>query len=72
MTISKYDKYAILPKRCNKCNRLFILEPYNIYYKQVGIPSYDLKQIKCLECINKQNQPGRRERSERINEFTLY
>lgn len=58
MTISKYDKYAILPKRCNKCNRLFILEPYNIYYKQVGIPSYDLKQIKCLECINKQNQPA--------------
>lgn len=53
MTITKYDGVAILPKRCNKCNRLFIFEPYDIYYKCVGIGLYNLKQIKCKECIKK-------------------
>lgn len=51
MTITRYDKFAIIPKRCNKCNRLFWLESYNIYYKGVGIGNYSLKQIKCRECI---------------------
>lgn len=50
MTISKYDKYAFTPKRCNKCNRLFVFEPYNIYYRQVGIESFNLKQIECKKC----------------------
>jgi hypothetical protein len=50
MTITKYDRVAILPKRCNKCNRLFWLEPYNIFYKTVGIESYSLKQIECKKC----------------------
>ena len=53
MTITKYYGFALFPKRCSKCNRLFILEPYDIYYKQVGINYYSLKQIKCLECIKK-------------------
>lgn len=53
MTITTYDRFAITPKRCNKCNRLFILEPYDIYYKQVGIECFDLKQIKCKECKKK-------------------
>lgn len=26
MTITYYDKFAFIPKRCNKCNRLFIFE----------------------------------------------
>ena len=52
MTITTFDKFAILPKRCNKCNRLFIFEPYDIYYKEVGI-SCNLKQIKCRECKKK-------------------
>lgn len=51
MTITKYDGLAIIPKRCDKCNRLFWLESYSIYYKEVGIESYSLKQIKCMECI---------------------
>ena len=50
MTINKYDKYALLPKKCDKCRRTFILEPYNIYYKQVGIDNFDLPQIYCREC----------------------
>ena len=51
MTITKYDGVAITPKRCNRCNRLFWLEPYNIYYKEVGIGRYSLKQIECKECM---------------------
>jgi hypothetical protein len=53
MTITTYDRFAVTPKRCNKCNRLFILEFYDIYYKQVGIDYFDLKQIKCKECKKK-------------------
>lgn len=49
MTISKYDKFAIYPKRCNKCNRLFVFESYNIYYKEIG-GGFDIKQIKCKKC----------------------
>ena len=56
MTITTYDRFAIMPKRCNKCNRLFIFEPFDIYYKQVGIPSYDLKQIKCKKCKEKEGR----------------
>ena len=53
MTITKYDGVAILPKRCDRCNRLFWLESYNIFYKTVGIESYSLKQIECKNCIDK-------------------
>lgn len=53
MTITKYDGVAILPKRCDRCNRLFWLEPYNIFYKTVGIEAYSLKQIECKNCIGK-------------------
>jgi len=53
MTITRYDGVAILPKRCDRCNRLFWLEPYNIFYKFVGIESYPLKQIECKNCIGK-------------------
>lgn len=50
MTITTHDGLAILPKRCNDCNRLFWLEPYDVYYREVGIEHYSLKQIKCLRC----------------------
>ena len=50
MTINKYDKFAILPKKCVKCRKTFILEPYNIYIKQVGIECHDLEQIYCKSC----------------------
>lgn len=53
MTITKYDRFAIIPKRCDKCNRLFWLEPYNIFYITVGIEEYFLKQIACKNCIHK-------------------
>lgn len=53
MTITRYDGIAIFPKRCDKCNRLFWLEPYNTNYKYVliGCP---IKYIKCIECIEKE------------------
>ena len=47
MTITDKDGFALLPKRCDKCNRLFWFEPYWVYYKEVGIERYSLKQIKC-------------------------
>lgn len=50
MTLTKYDKFAIIPKRCNRCNRLFWLEPYNIYYKMVGIGCNSLRQVECKVC----------------------
>ena len=51
MTITKFDKIAIIPKRCDKCNRLFWMEPYNVFYRVVGIEHYSLKHIKCKECV---------------------
>lgn len=54
MTITKYDRVSILPKRCDRCNRLFWLEPYNIFYKTVGIEEYSLKQIECKNCISRE------------------
>ena len=47
MTITYYDSFAFLPKRCDICNRLFIFEGYNIFYTRVGIEEYDLKRIRC-------------------------
>ena len=55
MTITYYDKFAFLPKRCSKCNRLFIFEEYNIYYKIVAF-DFDLKQIKCKICADKDKE----------------
>ena len=56
MTITKYDGVAILPKRCNKCNRLFWLESYNVFHILVGIENYPLKQIKCKNCISEDKE----------------
>lgn len=56
MTITKHDGVAIIPKRCDKCNRLFWLELYDVYYKTVGIEQYSLKQIKCRECIKAESE----------------
>ena len=58
MTITKYDRVAIFPKRCDKCNRLFWLEPYNIHYKIVGIDLYSLNQIECKECAESEVKPN--------------
>ena len=55
MTISKHDRYAILPTRCDKCNRLFIFEPYNFYYIG-GWSGFSIKQKKCLYCIRKEEE----------------
>ena len=52
MTITYYDKFAFLPKRCSKCNKLFIFEEYNIYYKMAAY-DWDIKQIKCKICADK-------------------
>lgn len=57
MTITNYDGVAILPKRCDRCNRLFWLEPYNTYYRTVGIECLSLKYIECKNCIGKEKKP---------------
>lgn len=53
MTITRYDGVAIIPKRCDRCNRLFWLEPYNVTFKTVGIESISLPLIECKNCIVK-------------------
>jgi len=56
MTLTFFDKFAFLPKRCSVCNRLFIFESYNIFYKEVGIEHYPLKMIKCKNCCEKERE----------------
>lgn len=60
MTITKYDGVAIIPKRCDKCNRLFWLEPYNISYKTVGVDSHSLELIECKKCVESEVKPNDR------------
>ncbi len=43
----------IILKLCDRCKRLFWLEPYNISYKTVGVDSYSLEQIECKNCVGK-------------------
>lgn len=50
MTISYFDKFAIFPKRCDTCNRLFWLEWYN-QYEKIYLNVSGLKFIKCKKCI---------------------
>lgn len=52
MTISMYDKFALLPTKCDKCNRLFIFEWYNVYCREVS-PFSEIKIIKCEKCLKK-------------------
>ena len=51
MTITKYDRFAILPRRCDWCNRLFVFEPYNVYYKDVALT--EVVYIRCKDCCEK-------------------
>ena len=53
MTITKYDKFAFIPIRCSKCNRLFIFEWYNWWERDISPCCPPLKIIKCKHCINK-------------------
>ena len=53
MTITKYDKLALKPTRCSKCNRLFIFEWYNWWERDISPCCPPLKIIKCKCCINK-------------------
>lgn len=50
MTITYADGFAIIPKRCEECKRLFWLEAYYIRYKEVGIEHHCLKQVYCKDC----------------------
>lgn len=50
MTLTHYDKFALLPKRCDFCNRLFVFENYDVAYREVGIEHYSLPCVKCKFC----------------------
>lgn len=50
MTIINYDKFALMPTRCNKCNRLFIFEPYDIYCKRYVMNCLTSYRVKCKKC----------------------
>lgn len=62
MTITHFDGLAVLPKRCDCCNRLFIFEMYNKgreweavrkFYKTFGTELRRVKYVKCMKCIQK-------------------
>lgn len=56
MVITKYGSFAILPKRCNKCNSLFIFEGYNWCNDYVTSPTCaPIKIITCKRCIEKED-----------------
>lgn len=53
MTITNYDRIALIPTRCATCNRLFIFEPYNNFdYWPVGPGSSPLTLHRCKRCVN--------------------
>lgn len=58
MTITRWDKIALLPKRCDECNRLFWLEGYKIRTRIVGLEEYPLEWIVCRECVGGKHKGG--------------
>lgn len=53
MTLSYYDKFAFLPKRCNKCNRLFWLEWYSSFVKPFPNEADFYNHLLCKKCYNR-------------------
>ena len=53
MTITKHDGFAILPKRCAICNRLFWLEFYDVNYKYIFFSMKDIPYCKCKKCVKR-------------------
>jgi len=60
MTITYFDKIAILPKRCDKCNRLFIFEPYNSEYVSVCMGDFHYHEVTCKFCVKKKRNGGKK------------
>lgn len=56
MTITNYDSLAILPKRCSKCNRLFIFEWYNWYDRDIAPCCPPLRVNICKKCVEVKNE----------------
>lgn len=50
MTITMYDRFAFLPKRCSKCNRLFIWEGYMLHVSLSPDMRYTFKDPVCNQC----------------------
>lgn len=50
MKITKYDKFAFLPKRCDECRTLFVFEHYNIFHRPPFLV-WDLNR--CKRCVKK-------------------
>lgn len=51
---SRYDKFAFLPKRCDKCRRTFIFEGYDVHYSyplMYSLLGYDTGLVTCKECL---------------------
>lgn len=53
MTIT-FNRFALLPKRCDKCGRRFVWEPYYSYKydREVGFQTFVMTGRKCRECID--------------------
>ena len=46
-------KFALIPKTCDKCDRIFIFERYFTYTRMMGIECHDVKFIECKNCHEK-------------------
>lgn len=53
MTITYHDGFAIKPKKCDKCGRVFWLEFYDYdYSSRYGI-NRSIKEYVCKKCVKK-------------------
>lgn len=64
MTITTHDRIAILPKRCDKCNRLFWLESYNVFNRFTNQFGDSIECIECKECESKRMKPESEDKKE--------
>jgi hypothetical protein len=49
---SRYDKFALLPKRCDKCRRTFIFEGYDVHYSMTSpVFGCGIELVICKECL---------------------
>lgn len=59
MTITYADGFALVPKRCDECNRLFIFEGWwKINVKMLDVPGCPvIYDVECKNCHRKRMQP---------------
>ena len=67
-------RFALIPKTCDICDRMFIFEKYFTFPKMVGIEQKSIKLIECKKCHekNKNNKPTKTEMPKVAEELTCW